>query len=226
MTAVAVQQNGVHQQQYNPRQSPHSSNGPSPHTSQPPSYASSTARQLQRQEAALRNGTSAVMNPRPAVSNDPVGIVNGQSPPDPDRGSSASTSQSATPSNGITHDHRLSLQDRPSTAAWAHGESSQEESERERPKRRPKSLLQRSKSDFGPRGEDPDAQIEEIPDWGARHGFEDHYASEEYVSQLANVSRPLILATPPCLVGFRGSNNLRISISNKSSHAPNWEIYD
>lgn len=54
---------------------------------------------------------------------------------------------------------------------------------------RPKNLLLRAKSDFGPRG---DTSTEESPerdnqDWGARHGFEDHYQSEEYVSQLANV---------------------------------------
>jgi regulator-associated protein of mTOR len=46
-------------------------------------------------------------------------------------------------------------------------------------------MLLRSKSDYGPRGDD--SPLEEIQDWGARHGFEDHYASEEYVSQLANV---------------------------------------
>lgn len=28
---------------------------------------------------------------------------------------------------------------------------------------------------------------EEYHDWGARHGFEDHYQSEEVISQLANV---------------------------------------
>lgn len=29
---------------------------------------------------------------------------------------------------------------------------------------------------------------DESKDWGARHGFEEHYESEEYVAQLANVS--------------------------------------
>jgi regulator-associated protein of mTOR len=84
------------------------------------------------------------------------------------------------------HRRRASTQIRPTSASRA--ESSQDESEPEQRPRRPKPLLQRAKSDFGPRGEDPESQSEEeIQDWGARHGFEDHYESD-YVSQLANVS--------------------------------------
>lgn len=57
-------------------------------------------------------------------------------------------------------------------------------------KRRPKPLLTRAKSDYGPRVEPEEVveQDDEALDWGARHGFEDHYTSQEYVSQLANVS--------------------------------------
>jgi regulatory associated protein of mTOR len=190
MTAVAVQQHGAHRQQYNPRQSPHSSNGPSPGQSRPQSYTSTASAQM-RQEPAISthlngNGPTGVMNPRPAVSNDPVQVVNGNGLPasDVDRRPTASTVRST---NEPARDpRRASLQARPTSAPNA--ESSQDESEIDRTKKRPKSLLQRSKSDFGPRGEDRDSQEEEIPDWGARHGFEDHYASEEYVSQLANVS--------------------------------------
>jgi regulator-associated protein of mTOR len=86
------------------------------------------------------------------------------------------------------HRRRSSVQTRPTSARV---DSSQDESEPDRRPRRPKPLLQRAKSDFGPRaerGEDPESQTEEeIQDWGARHGFEDHYESD-YVSQLANVS--------------------------------------
>lgn len=57
--------------------------------------------------------------------------------------------------------------------------------------RRPKPLLLRAKSDYGPRGETP-LHSPDGQDWGARHGFEDHYASEEYVSQLANVRCPFL----------------------------------
>ena len=126
---------------------------------------------------------------RQAVSNDPVPGVNGS------RSSAAQSSTSAarTASNGSDYvdkgKRQASLQARPTSAPNGAGETSPDDSETERLRRRPKPLLQRSKSDFGPRGEDQESQADEdIQDWGARHGFEDHYASEEYVSQLANVS--------------------------------------
>ena len=49
-------------------------------------------------------------------------------------------------------------------------------------------LLQRSKSDYGPRGEEAEETEEDGQDWGARHGFDGHYASDEFVSQLVHVS--------------------------------------
>jgi regulator-associated protein of mTOR len=56
--------------------------------------------------------------------------------------------------------------------------------------RRPKPPLQRSKSEFAHRQieSSPEPSEPVIPDWGARHGFEDHYQSEHIISQLANVS--------------------------------------
>lgn len=49
--------------------------------------------------------------------------------------------------------------------------------------------LQRYKSEFAPRpSESSEPHDESVPDWGARHGFEDHYQSEHIISQLANVS--------------------------------------
>ncbi|CCU77530.1 WD repeat-containing protein mip1 [Blumeria hordei DH14] len=74
-------------------------------------------------------------------------------------------------------------------------EEEEEEEERENendgqvetgnPGRRLQPSLQRTRSDVGPRFDELD-----LGDhcWSARHGFEDHYASEEYVSQLANFS--------------------------------------
>jgi regulator-associated protein of mTOR len=54
-----------------------------------------------------------------------------------------------------------------------------------------KPILLRSKSDYAPRPmEDPEPTEDDIPEWGARHGFEDHYQSEDIISQLANVSFP------------------------------------
>jgi regulator-associated protein of mTOR len=189
MTAVAVQQHAAHRQQYSPRQSPHSSNMSSAHQSRPESYASSSAAQFQRQEPPLQNGGSSAMNPRPAVSNDPVPLVNGSRSSAAQSSALGARTQSNTGDSADKDERRASLQARPTSAPNGAGETSPDESEPDRRRRRPKPLLQRSKSDYGPRGEDQESQADdEIQDWGARHGFEDHYASEEYVSQLANVS--------------------------------------
>lgn len=52
-----------------------------------------------------------------------------------------------------------------------------------------KPLLLRSKSDYAHRAVDDAEPLEdEIVEWGARHGFEDHYQSEDIISHLANVS--------------------------------------
>lgn len=52
---------------------------------------------------------------------------------------------------------------------------------------RVKPPLLRSKSDFAPRPVEESDTEEEISEWGARHGFEDHYQSEHIISQLASV---------------------------------------
>ncbi|KAI2639373.1 raptor N-terminal caspase like domain-containing protein [Xylaria nigripes] len=51
---------------------------------------------------------------------------------------------------------------------------------------RPKPPLLRSKSDFAPRRDGQEHFEEEIYEWGARHGFDDHYQSEEIISKLAD----------------------------------------
>ncbi|KAI0808871.1 raptor N-terminal caspase like domain-containing protein [Xylaria sp. FL0064] len=51
---------------------------------------------------------------------------------------------------------------------------------------RPKPPLLRSKSDYVVRRDDTESVGEPIHEWGARHGFEDHYQSEDIISQLAN----------------------------------------
>jgi regulator-associated protein of mTOR len=49
--------------------------------------------------------------------------------------------------------------------------------------------LLRSKSEHRPRYDEADDDVEEeYYDLGARHGFEDHYLSEDIIAQLANVS--------------------------------------
>ena len=190
MTAVAVQQRGAHRPQYDSRQSPHASSMASPQQSRPHNYATAGPAQIQRQEQALRNGTSGLMNPRPAVSNDPVQVVNGGSTSvGADRRLSTSASKSISNTAVAAQDRRASLP-RPTSAPNGNAGSSPDDSETDRRWLNRKPLL-RTKSDFGPRGDDVDSQAEDdTQDWGARHGFEDHYASEEYVSQLANVGRP------------------------------------
>lgn len=58
------------------------------------------------------------------------------------------------------------------------------------PRPRPKPHLTRSKSEHAVRTDDQDLDQdnEDIYNWGARHGFEDHYQSEDIISQLASVS--------------------------------------
>ncbi len=189
MTAVGLQQqqHGVHQ--HNPRQSPHSSNM----SSRPQSYQSASQAQILRQEPPVQNGNSPLMGHRPAVSNEPVN-GNGHPHTEDDRIQST-TNGGTTNTSDLPYRRRASFQGRPTSAPNGAAESSQDDSETDIVRRRPKPLLHRAKSDFGPRGEERYSADEEIHDWGARHGFEDHYASEEYVSQLANVgsSFPLCL---------------------------------
>jgi hypothetical protein len=57
--------------------------------------------------------------------------------------------------------------------------------------------LLRSKTDYGLLYNEADDNVdEEVYDMGARHGFEDHYLSEDIIAQLANVSVISITALP------------------------------
>jgi hypothetical protein len=72
--------------------------------------------------------------------------------------------------------------------------TSYDDSDRDQPARRPKPLLLRSKSDYAVRHDEPDEE-EDFPEFGARHGFEDHYQSEDIISNLIHVSRNMRTAT-------------------------------
>lgn len=193
MTAVALQPNGSGGPQFNHRHSQNSSNGQSSENhSRSQSYTASSAGQAHRQETPLYNAALPRMNLRSTVSNTPAQPAKEEdtsSTSDQDGGSSTMESSTGPGHDGPTPLRRLSLQAaRPNSSPGAEY-SSQDESEMDRRKRRMKPLLKRSKSDFGPRGDDRSSSAEEeTQDWGSRHGFDDHYASEEYVSQLANVS--------------------------------------
>jgi regulator-associated protein of mTOR len=145
-----------------------------------------------RSDSNVQNGTSSATNGK--LSNGASQDTEEESS-DRDQFPPTSTEPFYQTNSAAYQDRRLSLQNRPTSAPGINEVSSQDESERERPRRRPKPLL-RAKSDFGPRGENQEDE-EEIQDWGARHGFEVHYASEEYVSQLANVSCTFPKVCPP-----------------------------
>ncbi|KAL2209065.1 hypothetical protein CC79DRAFT_1332296 [Sarocladium strictum] len=100
----------------------------------------------------------------------------------------------STTSDGVDNDAASNDTDdrRPSTApgqrnGHTNGETQDDSAHDIRPQRPIKPLLQRSKSEFGPRPVEDQAHAqEEVPDWGARHGFEDHYQSEHMISELAD----------------------------------------
>ncbi|KAH8662333.1 WD repeat domain-containing protein mip1 [Xylariales sp. PMI_506] len=94
--------------------------------------------------------------------------------------------------NGATGEHDFAgAEQRPSTAPGNNKPkhpvliTSFDDSDRDQPKRRPKPPLLRSKSEHIMRHED-DYTDDEVYDWSARHGFEDHYQSEDIISHLAN----------------------------------------
>jgi regulatory associated protein of mTOR len=204
MTAVALQQRSHPRQQYSPRQSPRSSTkAPSTPQSQSQannSYASAQAQADEHSNDSSSNGapnTMSVRTPASMVFRSEVATGGHTSsrdsaPPPPIANGSTSGSASARDANQPDQNRptsapggRATNSDNPNSR-----DSTNEDSDRELVRRRPQAFLHRSRSDFGPRGDESDSQRHggDNKDWGARHGFEDHYASEEYVSQLANVS--------------------------------------
>ncbi|KAK7419537.1 Target of rapamycin complex 1 subunit kog1 [Neonectria punicea] len=92
-----------------------------------------------------------------------------------------------------THDASVNGDDdqRPSTAPGRRNGGpaleTRDDMEPKRATRLMKPLLLRSKSEYAHRNlEDAEPIEDDIPEWGARHGFEDHYQSEDIISQLAN----------------------------------------
>lgn len=127
------------------------------------------------------NGTSAPVGNSNGVDARPQPLANG-----------SQLQENAVNGNGIGNGDG---DQRPSSAPGRRNGNTpletRDDIESERSRRPSKPLLLRSKSEFAQRIRDrdePDQVEEEIPEWGARHGFEDHYQSEDMVSQLANVS--------------------------------------
>jgi regulator-associated protein of mTOR len=100
-------------------------------------------------------------------------------------------------SNGTASFHRsnsASFSRRPSSAPRTNGgaNTTDEEEDNRLTLRPPKPPLLRSQSEYASphrNQDDADHTDNEDFEWGARHGFEDHYQSEDIISQLANVSR-------------------------------------
>lgn len=207
MTAVTLQQRNPPRQQYNPRQPPHSANRSQPQTPQSQSYtqsnnhnipSSSTSASGSNGAVSTASSGSATYNEQPRRSGGPNGASTVTGPntmPHPTTNGESSRANG----NGVRRLSDIAIQPHrrnQSSSALGRPNGAREESEPEQDtgRRRPKPLLKRSKSDYGPHGlrgaeESEDNHDNDAPDWGARHGFEGHYASEEYVSQLANVSR-------------------------------------
>ncbi|KFY71281.1 hypothetical protein V499_08521 [Pseudogymnoascus sp. VKM F-103] len=195
MTAVALQQRNPPRQQYNPRQS----NRSQPQTPQSQSYTQSNNQHIPSSSTASASGSngavstassgSATYNEQPRRTGGANGASTDMMPhPTTNGESSRANGNGARRLSDVeiqTH-HRRNQ----SSSALPRPNGSREGSEtsQDASRRRPKPLLKRSKSDYGPRGGDEveDNNDTDTSDWGARHGFEGHYASEEYVSQLAN----------------------------------------
>lgn len=197
MTAVALQQRNPQRQQYNPRQSTRSQ----PQTPQGQSYtqsnnqhipSSSTSASGSNGAVSTASSGSATYNEQPRRTGGPNGASADMIPHPTTNGESSGANGNGARrlSDVEIHTHHRRNQ---SSSALTRPNGSREGSEtsQDASRRRPKPLLKRSKSDYGPRGgeELEDNNDTDTSDWGARHGFEGHYASEEYVSQLANVSR-------------------------------------
>jgi regulator-associated protein of mTOR len=212
MTAVALHNRNDSRPQYSPRQSPRSSRASPSSQARPPTLNEPPAAPVPS-TSATTNGPRNQMTARDATYTLPSRTMrtDGGQPVGPSAGPAFPTPNDMNTTN---NDHSRDGEEfnRPTSAMGsrvvriqslstinAGRDSTTEDSDREPVRRRPAPLLQRSKSDFGPRNgnsnEDSDShrQDSDTQEWGARHGFEDHYASEEYVSQLANVSAYIVL---------------------------------
>ncbi len=167
---------------------PHASSSPKSSTSAPTAshHPSTAVRETILVNSADSNG-SAITMARSGLN----GMV-----PDGQAQANGQTSRFRTVSNSSPDGENGSNDDddgRSSTAARRRKENGSTETRddihSERLGRPTKPVLQRSKSEFGGRrpSDDPEITEDAIVEWGARHGFEDHYQSEQ-ISQLANVS--------------------------------------
>ncbi|KAH7358224.1 WD repeat domain-containing protein mip1 [Plectosphaerella cucumerina] len=191
----------------NSQQPTHSNTRPSSAASRPsPSAASRTSSvaspstnraALDRERARRMNGL-----PHPAV-NGTSGSVQPQSYSARLNGANLGAPESAVPmrprsplTQGLrsaTHTGHDIPDKRPSTApgddqANPAGFSDHRDADVEagRARRPPRPLVLRTRSEFAVRTSDPEESENDIPRWGTRHGFEEHYESQQFMDKLAN----------------------------------------
>ncbi|KAI3545391.1 WD repeat domain-containing protein mip1 [Colletotrichum paranaense] len=162
-----------------------SSSKPTPSTSQPRHYAS----------ISRRTNSTALLGVNGSPNNMPQTQGPNGSSAFPDATTQPSPFGGAAPPLALQRStsHDDSNARRPSSAPGnkqnlAAGFSTGEQSDSDRPKRPSvKPLLMRSKSEFGvSRPEEVDHSEEDIPHWGARHGFDEYHESPEILAQIAN----------------------------------------
>lgn len=161
--------------------STHSTPKNTDHTPRPQSSGHSVSRPT-RNDPDL-----ATMPSRPGTNGTSTADSNG---PRPIRrvtmeGTGPTNGQSESPTDSSDSDRKII--ERPSNQKKLTIITSQDDGTHSR-SQRPKPPLQRSKSDYAVRRDEPEAAEDEAHEWGARHGFEDHYQSEDIISQLASVS--------------------------------------
>jgi regulatory associated protein of mTOR len=181
MTALAVQQNVQHPAPYNRHTIPTSS-----------SKTNSIAHQSRHRNI---NGTQEDENTLPVIA---YGSSNTMPSAAGLNGSSSLAGDLVTASRNAADAVNNDSGKRPSSAPGNKDNlvAVAERAERrdlERVKRPVKPLLLRSRSEHGLRPDDVEHAEDDMYALGARHGFEDHYQSEDIISQLANVSLGLLL---------------------------------
>lgn len=154
---------------------------------------------------SAHQSTSAVMPSHPGSSGS--AFAQYHQPPPPSRASDVANGHT----NGVYDDDTDQDGDRRPSSAPGNKHrlsiaTSFDDSDRDQPRRRPKPPLLRSKSEHFPRNEEAELSDDEVYEWSARHGFEDHYQSEDIISQLANVSYYSPLWMNPRATVFHGDN--------------------
>ncbi|KYK59900.1 meiotic regulator-interacting protein [Drechmeria coniospora] len=131
----------------------------------------------------------------------------------PDRDTSSNTTDDRRPSSALARSNGV-----------AHLTETYDDMDLNGPTRPTKPQLLRSKSDFMPRQMENGATDALIPDWGARHGFEDHYQSEHIISQLVNDAEKHVKRHKDEIKN-KGQEDRVGWLTEASAEVANWYMY-